>query len=152
MLTIASNLRLSKPLGKASPARLAKETSSVGAPAPSDSVQLGQVAEKPVQAKPAAAKQPAHSGLVTALSGAALLGGLGLVAAAAAPILGPTLGAVAGGGVLAMGEWSDKTAIRGLGMAALGGALLASGVSLLGAIPLALGVGVLAIAGLSFRK
>lgn len=150
MVTIASKLPPSKPLGKSSPAGLAKETSSVGAPAPADSVQLGQVA--PVQAKPAAAKQPAHSGLVTALSGAALLGGLGLVAAAAAPILGPTLGAVAGGGVLAIGEWSDKTAIRGLGMAALGGALLASGVSLLGAVPLALGVGMLAIAGLSFRK
>jgi hypothetical protein len=76
------------------------------------------------------------------------LGGLGLAVAAAGAVLGPNVGALAGGAVFVAGAVKNHDVLKGFGLAAIGGALCAAGAAILGALPLGLGVGMLAVAGL----
>lgn len=87
--------------------------------------------------------------LTSGLLGGVTMAGLGLVAAAASPLLGINAGALAGGAIFAVGVANnDNSFLKGLGLAALGGALCATGAVVLGAIPLAFGIGMLAVEGL----
>ena len=90
--------------------------------------------------------------LTAGLNGGATLGGLGLAVAAAGAVLGPTVGALGGGAIFAAGALKDNNIIKGFGLAALGGALCVAGAAILGAIPLGLGVGMLAVAGLKLGE
>ena len=106
-----------------------------------DTVQLGNACS---------ATLPADSfRLTSGLTGGVTLAGLGLVAAAASPLLGVNVGALAGGALFAAGVVNkDSALLKGFGLATLGGALCATGAVILGAIPLAVGIGMLAFAGL----
>lgn len=87
--------------------------------------------------------------LTSGLTAGVTLAGAGMVAAAAAPLLGANGGALAGGALFAAGVLGgDNPLLKGLGLAALGGALCATGAVILGVIPLACGLGMLAVEGL----
>lgn len=139
------------------PGSVAGPSKVVASPAKTEAVAVDGLAGS-VPAKPASPKDAVKKGgdrftrFVDALSGAALFGGLGLVAATAAPALGPALGAVAGGAAFSVGEACRSKITRGLGLAALGGAICFSGALSLGAVPLLLGVGMLGVAGANFKS
>lgn len=87
--------------------------------------------------------------LTSGLTGGVTMAAFGTVAAAAAPLLGANGGALAGGALFAVGVLKgDNPLLKGLGLAALGGTLCAMGAVILGAIPLACGLAMLAVEGL----